>query len=178
MENNDKKVLPKLDNMKKAIIIAGFLGIALILLSNVFSSSGDKSDIEISIPEFDADAYRIELESRLADIISHIDGAGNTGVMITLEGGREYVYAQNTRHDTCSDSDNVQSSGESEYYTVKSDSNGETPILVYEREPKVRGVIVVCSGGDNEAVREKITEAVAGIFDISKTNISVSKISQ
>lgn len=178
MESNDKKTLPKLDNMKKIIIIAGFLGIALILLSNIFTSPKDKKDIEISVPKFDADAYRIELESRLADIISHIDGAGNTGVMITLEGGREYVYAQNTRHDTSSDSDKVQNSGESEYYTVKSDSQGETPILVYEREPKVRGVIVVCSGGGNEAVREKIIEAVSSIFSIPKTNISVSKISQ
>lgn len=54
--------------------------------------------------------------------------------------------------------------------------NGETPVLIKEYLPKVQGVTVVCTGGDNTAVKEKIIESVTSLFNIPTNRVSVSKI--
>ena len=169
-EDNKTDILSKVgknNNLTKIIIAAGMIGIALIFLSNFFSSDRqNKTVINVNSSDFDTDSYRIELESRLADIISHISGAGKTGVMITLEGGREYIYAQNNTFDEEKNADDTQNSRKNEYFTIKSNSN-ESPVLIRESEPKVRGVIVVCSGADDPVTREKIIEAVTSVFNIT-----------
>ena len=48
-------------------------------------------------------------------------------------------------------------------------------MLISVKAPQVRGVIVVCDGGDNIAVKEKVINAVSGVFGISTTRISVIK---
>ena len=171
------KKYQKLDFKKKIVLIAGIVGIALILFSSFFLSA-QKPEQTGQKETFDTDSYRIELESRLADIISHIDGAGTTGVMITLDTGMEYTYAQNSEYSESSDSDSREISRSGEYYTVKSSQSIEQPILIRESQPKVRGVIVVCEGAGNESVKEAIINAVSSIFDISKSKISVNKIAK
>jgi len=171
----DIKKPKRLDKKQKLIIIAGIAGIALILLSGLFTTTKREVPAE-SDSQFDIEEYRITLESRLADIISHIQGAGNTGVMITLDGGREYLYAKNTAVEESSDSSSLRRSEENEYYTVKDTSNGENPVIIRESEPQVRGVIVVCEGADDSAVKAAITHAVSSIFNIAENKISVNKI--
>ena len=171
----DIKKPKKLDKRQKIIIIAGIAGIALILFSGLFSTVKDEIPPE-SNTQFDIEEYRVTLESRLADIISHIQGAGSTGVMITLDGGREYLYAQNTAVEESSDSSSLRRSEENKYYTVKDTSSGENPVIIRESEPRVRGVIVVCEGADNSAVKAAITHAVSSIFNIAENKISVNKI--
>ncbi|MCR5636450.1 MAG: hypothetical protein K6F76_04655 [Clostridiales bacterium] len=173
---DNKKPLSTLNKKQKIILIAGIAAIAIIMMSGVFTTKKDAA--QNITQQFDIEEYRANLESRLADIISHIDGAGDTGVMITLDSGKEYIYAQNMSVDESSDSDSAKHSQENKYYTVKSQSNGEEPILIRESEPKVRGVIIVCEGADNSAVRETIKNAVVSIFNIAENKISVNKISK
>ena len=40
--------------------------------------------------------------------------------------------------------------------------------------PRVRGVIVICDGGGNVVVKQKIVDAVTKVFDISSTKVSVT----
>ena len=47
-------------------------------------------------------------------------------------------------------------------------------MLLSVTAPKVRGVIVVCEGGNSVSVKEKVIEAVTGVFGISSLRISVS----
>ena len=171
-----KKQPPKLGKKQKIILTAGIAAIAVIMMSGVFTTN--KETVQNYAQQYDIEEYRANLESRLADIISHIDGAGDTGVMITIDSGKEYIYAQNMSVDESSDSDSAKHSQENKYYTVKSQTNGEEPILIRESEPRVRGVIVVCEGAGNSAVRETIKTAVASIFNIAENKISVNKISK
>jgi stage III sporulation protein AG len=43
--------------------------------------------------------YAAELETRLTALISRVEGAGKTAVMVTLESGSESVYAIDTDSD-------------------------------------------------------------------------------
>lgn len=43
------------------------------------------------------ETYAEDIEKRLTEIVSSIDGAGKTRVMVTLESGAEQVYAKTKR---------------------------------------------------------------------------------
>ena len=56
--------------------------------------------------------------------------------------------------------------------------NGERQgLLVKEIQPTVRGVVIVCEGGDDPAVQEQITDAVTTALNISTKRVSISKLS-
>ena len=92
-------------------------------------------------------------------------------IMITLENTKESVYA--TDFENKSDDTSVNQKDE---YVIYSSDNGETPVLIMEYFPKVQGVTVVCSGGNNVAVKEKVIEAVTSLFSIPANRVSVSKL--
>ncbi len=88
--------------------------------------------------------YERGLEKRLTEILSRIGGVGEANVMVTLDTSEQTEYGKNA------------------------------DMLLSVTAPKVRGVIVVCEGGDSVSVREKVIEAVTGVFGISSLRISVS----
>ena len=134
------------DKMRRIIIIAGIAGIALIFLSNYIDigNSTDKKAEE----EFSVTTYSTQIENDLQSVISQIEGAGKTEVLLTMENSVEYVYLD--------------------------DSTTKTK----EIEPIIRGVLVVCEGGDSPVVVERITEAVTKSLDISAAKVCITKLSE
>ncbi|MBR5872423.1 MAG: stage III sporulation protein AG, partial [Oscillospiraceae bacterium] len=56
------------------------------------------------------------------------------------------------------------------------DDDGEKPIVIRTDEAKIRGVLVICEGGKNPLVREKIIEAVCALFNIPSNKVSVAEM--
>ena len=81
-------------------------------------------------------------------MISKIQGAGKTEVLLTMENSVEYVYLDNS--------------------TTKTK----------EIEPLIRGVLVVCEGGDDPVVGERVTDAVTKALDISTAKECITKLSE
>jgi stage III sporulation protein AG len=52
------------------------------------------------------------------------------------------------------------------------EENGE---LTESRPPLVLGVTVVCSGGDSDHVRARLTEMITALFDIPSNRVAVLK---
>ena len=111
------------------------------------------------------------LEEKLEEEISKISGAGKTSVMITFDSSKEYFYAQNSSEDI----DETEVKKENEFVITEGES-GDTPIMLKTKEAKVRGVLVICEGGENALVREKIIESVCALLDIPSNHISVAKM--
>ncbi|MCC8016728.1 MAG: hypothetical protein LIO43_05135 [Clostridiales bacterium] len=130
----------------------------------VKSTSNEKLD------ENDYAAYVSSLSDELNDIISSIDGVGDCRVMITLKNTKEKVFAENTEK-----SDSSGSTSENNEYVIYDSENGDSPILLKENFPAIEGVAVVCSGGDNVLVKEKIINCVCALFNISANRVSVAK---
>lgn len=129
----------------KVILIAGAALIVVIALSSLTGGSAE-SDTEIGLFNYEKQAeYEAALEERLGNILSQIDGIGNINIMITLDSSEQNQFQK----------------------------SGDEP--VYTKTPAIRGVIVVCDGGDNIIIREKVISAVSGAFGISTTRISVIK---
>ena len=53
--------------------------------------------------------------------------------------------------------------------------DGKEGLLVTEIQPTVRGVVVVCDGGDRDDVRERVIQAVAVALDVSSKRVCVVK---
>ena len=175
MVNKIKEILKSITHgadKKKIIMIVGFLGIALILLSEFVPASSD-AKAKKTADEVDYSAYASELESRTAEIISSIDGVGKCKVMITLEQTDESVFAKNTDENASSGSYSKKSE-----YVLYEDNNNDTPVLIKQYFPKVKGVAIVCAGADDVVVRERVISSVSALFGLPTTKISVSRMNR
>lgn len=166
--------------LSKGILLAVVLlaaGVAALLISELTAADAPTSaEISTAASEIGTDEYAQKLEERLTSIISSIDGAGKTRVMVTLESGGEDVYLHDYDYGENSDSSGKNSVERKDEYVIVDGSAGEQGIIVKRAEPKVRGVAVVCEGGGSELVRRQITEAVTALLDISSARVSVAKM--
>lgn len=134
------------EKMRKIIIIAGVVGIALIFLSNYIDLGGISNSKREE--EFSVTTYSTQIQNDLQSVISMIEGAGKTEVLLTMENSVEYVYLDKGAEKT------------------------------KEIEPLIRGVLVVCEGGDSPVVVERITQAVTKALDISSAKVCITKLSE
>lgn len=166
IKNNKKIVL---------IVIVGFMIIALIFISEIDFNSNVSDEIETS-ESMSTKEYCVYLEDKVADIIECIDGAGKTKVMITLSETTEYIYATNDKISRKNNENNDDSTNQNDYVIIEKDNN-DTGLLIKTIEPKVRGVAIVCEGGNNSTVQNQIYSAVSAVLNISTSRISISKLS-
>ena len=109
-----------------------------------------------------------ELEQRLAQAISRIQGAGDATVLLSLDQGVERVLAE----------DRVEEQGEKEssqeQTTVLCDGeDGEEVVLLTQYYPSFRGALVVCPGGDDPQVQLAITQAVSALTGLGSDRITI-----
>lgn len=166
----------KLFKKPKVLIIAGIIGLMLVFLSSLFSGDTDNTKASDST-EITAESYKAILEEDIKKTVKDITGSKNVSVVITLESGIRYSYAD-TREETVTEkeekenrtSDNELKEG---YITVKTSDGGEEALLVTTEMPEVRGVAIVCDGGDNEYIAEKIQNAVTAALDITSKRVYI-----
>lgn len=173
------------DKFKNIIIVVGLVGIALIFLSSFikFPSSKDQQK-QTASSVMTTDEYARQLETSLKDIISSIQGAGASKVLVTLENGVETMYAteEKTNSEISQDKSNgettrSQQSGDSEikYITVRDENGAERALAITEIQPTVKGVVVVCSGGLDPVVQQRVIDAVTTALNISSKRVCVTR---
>lgn len=137
------------------------LCIGLILLQ--FPTETQELTKEIEQEAFDITAFEIHL----AENLSHIQGAGETNVVLTLKNDGQKIYAQDTQR---------QSGGDSKATTVTVGSgSGEQVVAVQQVFPEFQGALVVCSGGDSPAVQLQLIKAVSALTGLGSDHITVCK---
>lgn len=172
MDSKIKSYVEKFKQSKhkeRLLIVACIFGVVLILLSEIkLPATASKKSAQT-----DYQQYISILEDKTESIISSIDGVGKCKVMITLQETDESFYAQNL--DENKNSGYISKKSE---YVLYEDNNNDSPVLIKQSFPKVMGVAVVCQGGNNANVKEKIISAVSSLFGISTAKISVSKLNR
>lgn len=176
---NPLDLLKKLYSSKKNMYILLAAGIVILILGNVFFCSDEENlKTEQAATTGISDDKN---EAKLEKILSKVYGAGKTEVMITYDAGIEKVTIQNSKVSRSSSNDTEQSGGEEysneiteERQTVMNGSgNSQSPFIVKEVNPKVRGVLVVADGAGDETVRYNLTNAVAAVLDVPYYRIQV-----
>ena len=176
MNNIISKYTEKLKK-PKALIIIGLIGIALIFLSSLGGEEKDRVKTETAV-EISAEEYRLALEKDIKQIVKGITGSNKATVIVTLESGMRYKYADITEGASADKTEEGTSSSSSEikqgYITVKTADGGEEALLVTTQMPEVRGVAIVCLGGDNEIIAEKIENTVTAALNITSQRVHIA----
>lgn len=171
------------DKHKKIIIVLGLAGIVLIFLSSFVSCEKTDSTSRVK-EEISVDEYRSKIENNLKDIVSSIEGSGKTKVLVTVENSTETVYAteQKKNKESTEDKSNGEitkkkESDDSEvhYITVKDSNGSEKALSVTQVQPTIKGVVVVCDGGNDPNVQQRITNAVTTALNITSKRVCVTK---
>ena len=145
------------------LVCMGLAGLLLLAVSSWLPADSSTQSAAPAAKTGSTADYAAELETRLTALISRVEGAGKTAVMVTLESGSESIYATDT------DSD-----GSSTHVLLGS---GEADGLVETVEtPRVLGVAVVCEGGGSAAVQSRVTALVQALTGIGTNHITVAKM--
>lgn len=145
-ERTSFKEMFKSEKIKKFIIIAGFVGIGLIFISTFFNFDSAENIDTPATSENAVDEYCDDMQSDIKNMVESIEGVGKAKVLLTIENSVEYVYRDNSDTKT------------------------------KEIEPVIRGVVVVCQGGDNPVVVERVLSAVTKALNISTSKVCVTKL--
>ncbi len=172
-QNNSEKI-------KKIVIIIGLCGIILIAISHFMDRPTKEKPIQLS--EKSTEEYRTALENSLQKLVTEIKGSGKTKVLVTIESDAEKIYATEHKKNSENTEDRNEgeikkkSSNDSElhYITVKDSHGSEKALAITQLEPKIKGVVVVCEGGHNAAIQEKIISVVTTALNIPSNRVCVT----
>ena len=161
------KVLEFLKRYKFLIIIIA-AGVLLLAVPIGDKSADLPSGVEASGEEkfFSVE----ELETRLGEILSKIEGAGEVSVMLTVHSGTERILATDREQFDHGDESELR-----EDTVIISTENGEEAVLIVQNYPVFRGALVVCPGGDDPKVVLMLTKALSGLTGLSSGRITVCK---
>lgn len=105
-----------------------------------------------------------QLEDKLVSILSEVKGAGTVTVALTFEQGAEYVYAE--------ENNEKQSTDQSETSTSLAQIN-DSPVLIKQRLPEVKGVVIVAEGAGDALVKERLYQAAKSLLGLSTSQIAI-----
>lgn len=150
------------------IVLIGIVGILLLTLSEIIPDKDDEQKLQDNDTKTESiTEYEQNLEKRLEDLLTSVDGAGKVRVMLTLDCGDESVYATENKSSEKSD--------EKSYVLIENDGeNGG--LLLKVSQPQVRGVAVVCEGADSAKVKQEITGTLTVVLGISTNRVNIAKM--
>ena len=167
-EFKDQKVI-------KCLFWIGMIGICLIFFSEWIPGKAPVKTENTTLLSCFCQEKVQKLEKRLEEMISKIDGAGKTKVMLTLDTSEQYHYLTESVSRSSRKAEENEEEKEEEIARID-DENGEKPVLQRIDESKIRGVLVVCQGGDNAEIKESILNAVCAVLNLSSDRVSIAKM--
>lgn len=167
-----EEIMKALTGDKKLLRIVFFLGIGgilLIYLSTLFPVGSSQEQEELPEEPAGWQEYQHRLEQDLRRVVSAVTGEENPAVMITLENAGRSVYAEDARESRQEGGKESQSS-----HVVLEDSTGaQHGLTVTQLQPEVKGVVIVCEGAGDSAVREKLVNAARTVLGVSSARVCV-----
>lgn len=184
---------------KSNVLIIAFIGLLLIIFSNVFTKNDappGKEDITLSKPEDEKilDDHELSndqgenvtyieqrLQNELEVMINKIEGISEAEVMVHLDSSGIQVYEKNLIKGKQTTDETDQSGGirkvqdeteESQAVLIR-EGDREIPLLIHQKQPEVRGVFIVAKGVDHSSVQLSVVDAVSKVLDLSTHKISV-----
>ncbi|MCD7945557.1 MAG: stage III sporulation protein AG [Clostridiales bacterium] len=156
-----EKAKKLLKRYQYVLLVLG-LGVVLMLWPSG-ENTGDTAETEIAVQTADTslDDTVADLERRMAQALSRMQGVGETTVVLTVKSGTKLVLA------TDEDGD------ERETVIVSAGSSQQETVTVQEIAPQLQGALVVCAGGGDPEVKLRVLQAVEALTGLSANQISI-----
>lgn len=190
MSGKGKEFLAKLRKIKREQWLIYLLGAALLAVILIPAPGGESGKETKSASQTVQTAAKetgqtAQLEKQLTWALSQVEGVGEVEVMITLEStGTKVVEKDHPASSTSSEqtqegggTQNSTSADTDETTVYEKNADGaQTPYVISETLPQIRGVLVVAQGGSDPVIIRQIQEAVMALFHIDVNKIKVMKM--
>lgn len=128
--------------------------------------------------------YARQLEQRLRETLSQMEGVGKVRVMITLQSSQELVVEKEQPYQRSSTNENDSQGGNrsvnqletGENTVYRTDGSVSEPYVVKTLPPQVEGVVVVAEGAGSGTVDRTIVEMVQALFGVEAHKVKVVKM--
>lgn len=128
--------------------------------------------------------YAADLEKRLTEVLSQMEGVGKVKVMITLKTSRELVVEkdQSAARSATNESDSqggvrvITDTDSSESTVYSTDGSVSRPYVAKTFAPEIEGVLVVAQGAGKGTVNRTIVEIVGALFGVEAHKVAVVKM--
>ena len=157
------------------VMLAGAIGILLLLAGSFSSSSGAKEkeaeseDVKLNSAEL-LTSYTEMLEDKIRALCESVNGVSRVRVVVTLQSGYEYVYAKDSELHSNGDG----TTGSYHYLTIGSGSS-EAAVYLSEKPPTVGGIGIVCVGGGDARVKKELIELLSATLGVASNKIYVAE---
>lgn len=165
LKQKARGIFSKIEKFKYAVLILA-LGILLMLIP----VKDKPQEVPVQKGELSADP---PFSEKLEDILSTIDGAGQTKVLLTLETGGTSIFQTDLQLEQ---TENIRKE-DSKTVLLSSGSGTEDALIKETVYPSYRGALVVCEGADSAAVRLRMIQAVSSLTGLTSDKITVIKMS-
>lgn len=169
MDKPGKRLLNGVKKYKYAALVL-LVGIALLLLPS--RSSKQEQTVKTEQPTLNEQAYLQEMERRLEETLSQIDGAGEVRVVLTLRSGVCTLY----QTDVASSEDDGRKSEERKTVIMSAGSAYNEAAVSSVEYPQFQGALIVCRGAGSASVKLDLINAVASLTGLGSDQITVVKM--
>jgi stage III sporulation protein AG len=151
----------------KAAVFIGIAAMGLILISGLTGSPKPEETLTSDTDIFSyTESYAARVEEKLSKLLAEIEGVGDAEVMVTVGATEEYVYEKERKTVT---------GGSSSEVVVIDGKDGKNALTSKIITPKITGVVIVCEGGDDSRVAEKIYKTVSTALGLGASRIYVAE---
>lgn len=144
-------------NAKLWVVLIGAVA-GIILL--VAGSGGEEKAVNTDTGEVALAEYSETVEKKIHEICSKVKGVSNVSVAVSFESGFEYVYAKNE-----DDGDIV----------VIGSGSSKNAVKVTEKPPTIGGIGIVCRGGGDPTVQNRLLNLLSAAFGINSSKIYIAE---
>ncbi|MBE6022411.1 MAG: hypothetical protein E7231_04140 [Cellulosilyticum sp.] len=171
-------------NRKYVVVIAGVVLVAIGITFWPSNQNGNQSSpVTTTIKQAvtnDEDDYEAVIEKKLTNMLAKMEGVGSVNVMVTVKANEEKILAEDTSSSTQRTEEKDQAGGTrvTDHTQQTEDvvlQNGNTPYVIKEYAPEIRGVFILAEGAGDSLVKNQITDAVSKLLDVPVHKISVEK---
>jgi len=182
-------------------ILVFVLGVAFMLVSNLFTDSPEQSQNAITTTANTASNeetavfkqtkgettdsisdYEDEYENQLKEVLETISGVGEVHVVVNVDSTSQKIVEKNTvtQSQTTTETDReggkreVEDLSKDEQVVIIQDGEKETPIVVQTKKPEIRGVLVVAGGADNIHIKKTIVDSVTRVLGVPSHRVAVA----
>ena len=156
-----KKIVGLVKEYRYAAII---LAVGLFLM---FLPSGVKKETTVSVPH-EIQTETDDLQDRLSEILSTVQGAGKVKVLLTQARGEQIVYQ--------SDIQERENTLTEDTVIVTGSDRSQHGLIIQRVPPKYLGAVIICQGANKAVVRLALVEAVSNATGLSTDAITVLKM--
>ena len=128
--------------------------------------------------------YGAYLQKQLETFLSSVEGVGRVKVCLTMQTSKELVPAHNTPYTRKSEEETdengkrtlTETQNDAQIILYEQADGSQSPLIIRQIEPTVRGVVVAAQGAGSQKVQNEIVELLEALFGIEAHKIKIVKL--